>query len=312
MIGSLEASPMPLSDASGHTLATTLTWATPQLRASTDAPRLEAEILLAHVLGHSRADLYAHPERPLLTHQQNHYQTLLNRRIEGEPVPYLTGHIEFYGLDLAVDSRVLIPRPDTETLVDLTLTLIHRTLQRRSDCTYNVSLADVGTGSGCIAAALAVHAPHTHIHALDLSLDALSVARVNAERHDVVERISFLHSDLLTALAEPVDLIVSNLPYIAADEWSTLPHEVREHEPRLALYGGPDGLDVLRRLLNQAPAYLRPGGGLLIEIGVRHGPAVAHLARQTFSAADITLHRDLAGRERVLGIQTPLDGAHNG
>jgi release factor glutamine methyltransferase len=285
--------PLSLSNASGATITGTLTHAANRLRANTDAPRLEAELLLAHALGLSRADLYAHPERPLTCHQLANYQRPLDRRIEGEPLPYLTGHVEFYGLDMAVDPRVLIPRPETETLVDLALTLDPRS-----------AIADVGTGSGCIAIALTVHAPHSHVYALDLSPDALDVARANAERHGVADRITFIESDLLAALPEPVDLIVANPPYVAAEEWSTLPREVGEHEPRLALYGGCDGLAVIRRLLDQAPAHLRPGGSLLVEIGAAQGAAVTQLAHQTFPTAGIALHSDLAGHDRVLRVQT--------
>lgn len=264
----------------------------------------EADLLLAHVLGLSRADLYAYPERLLLPHQLAHYQTLLNRRARGEPLPYLTGQVEFYDLDLAVDARVLIPRPETETLVDLALQLV---AARDQGPGSRFSLADVGTGSGCIAIALAVHAPRAHVYALDLSPDALDVARANARRHQVAGRITFLQSDLLAALSEPVDLIVANPPYVAAGEWSALPPEVRAHEPRLALYGGPDGLHVIRRLLNRAAVYLRPGGAMLVEIGAWQGAAATHLARQNF--ADVTLHSDLAGRDRVLCVKARSDGA---
>ncbi len=165
-------------------------------------------------------------------------------------------------------------------------------------------IADVGTGSGCIAIALAVHAPQSVVYALDLSPEALSVARANAKRHRVADRITLLQSDLLTSLPEPVDLVVSNPPYIADDEWPVLPCEVREYEPRLALHGGFDGKDVMRRLLRQTPAHLRPGGALLLEIGATQGAAVTSLARQVFPTADVTLHADLAGRDRVLCIKT--------
>jgi release factor glutamine methyltransferase len=299
-----------------------LTRATHQLRTSSESARLEAEILLAHILGLSRADLYAYPELTLPTDQLTDYQALINRRLRGEPLPYLTGQIEFYGLDFAVDARVLVPRSETETLVDLalkTLRSAHRHCKRSGAGpplapapTFRLSLADVGTGSGCVAVALAVHAPHVHIYALDLSTDALAVARTNAARHGVVDRITFLESDLLTALPEAVDLIVANLPYVATDEWSMLPPEVGKHEPPLALDGGPGGLSVIRRLLDQATAQLRPSGALLAEIGASQGLAVLRMAHHAFPGADITLHADLAGRDRVLCIKTLHEQVHHG
>jgi release factor glutamine methyltransferase len=225
-------------------------------------------------------------------------------------LPYLTGRCEFYGLHLDINRHVLIPRPETETLVDLALNHI---IQLRShsgsdssdgDDIPNTLLADVCTGSGCIALALAIHAPECHIYALDLSPDALAVASRNARRHGVAGRVSFMQSDLLSALDEPVDLIVSNPPYVALDEWSSLPHGVREFEPRLGLYGGRDGLDLIRRLLDQSARYLRPGGAVFLEIGARQGVAAQSLAHQAFPTARITIHLDLAGRERVLCIRT--------
>jgi release factor glutamine methyltransferase len=283
-----------------RTVAAALAGAASRLQASSDAPRLEAELLLAHVLGLSRADLYAHPERALLPNQLVHYQTLLDQRAGGKPLPYLIGHVEFCGLDFSVDPRVLIPRPETETLVDLALTLANR----RPPTTDRLAIADVGTGSGCVAVALAVRLPGVRVYALDLSLDALAVARANASLHGVGDRITFMHSDLLEALSKPVDLIVANPPYVAADEWPTLPRHICEHEPRLALDGGADGLDVVRRLLEQSPACLRPGGALLVEIGAAQGNAATHLARQAFPDAGVTLHADLAGHDRVLCVQT--------
>jgi release factor glutamine methyltransferase len=152
-----------------------------------------------------------------------------------------------------------------------------------------------------------VHAPQARIYALDLSPDALQVARANAQRHGVAQRITFIQSDLLAALPQPVDLIISNPPYIAADEWPTLPCEVREHEPQLALDGGPDGLDVVRRLLEQARGNVRPGGALLVEIGAGQGAAATHLARQICPTASVRLQADLAGRDRVLCVQIAID-----
>jgi release factor glutamine methyltransferase len=267
------------------------------LRDHTDAPQLEVELLLAHVLECSRTDLYAHPEHPVGPRQQANYQELLNRRAQGEPLPYLIGHIEFFGLDFAVDASVLIPRPETEKLVELALEFISHLA--------DPVLADVGTGSGCIGVTLAVHAPSARVYALDLSPHALRVAQANALRHGVADRMTFLRSDLLASLPEPVDLIAANPPYVAHQDWPTLPREVSAHEPRLALDGGPDGLDLIRELLDQAPSYLAPRGATLIEIGATQGLAATQLARRAFPAATTTVQTDLSGHDRVLCIAMP-------
>lgn len=292
------------------TVTASLSHAAKRLRTRTDAPQLEAEIILAHVLDCSRTDLFAHPERSLRPRELAAFLTLLDRRALGEPLPYLTGRVEFYGLEFTIDRRVLIPRPETETLVELALSHVAQLSalrphsgQRPGDALGPV-LVDVGTGSGCLAVTLAVHTPRAHIYAIDLSSEALAVARANAERHQVANRISFLNSDLLQDLSEPTDLIVANPPYIASEEWPTLPQEVREHEPRLALYGGPDGLDIIRRLLSEASTLLQPNGTILIEIGATQGPAALNLAHQTFPTAAVAIHPDLAGRDRVLCINT--------
>jgi release factor glutamine methyltransferase len=291
-------------NARGLTVAATLNQAIPKLRTCMASPQLEAELLLIHILGLRRSDLYAHPERLLNLEQLRAYEEFVERRVQGEPLPYLTGHIEFYGLDLNVDPRVLIPRPETETLVELALS--------EAEQGRPLSVVDVGTGSGCIAIALAVHRPRARLYALDLSAGALHVARSNAQRFGVTERIAFIQSDLLTAVRGPVDLIVSNPPYVAGGEWSTLAYQVAEHEPQLALYGGTDGLSSVRRLLNQARGRLRPGGVLLIEMGATQGAAVVRLARNVFPQDEVVLHADLAGRDRVLRVVTCAQGIRDG
>ncbi len=258
---------------------------------ASDAPRLEAEVLLAHVTGIPRASLLAHPEQALSLSHHTAYRSLLHSRASGYPLPYLTGRIEFYGLEFAVTPDVLIPRPETETLVDLACQLRPR-----------VAL-DVGTGSGCVAVALAVHLPEARVYAVDLSVRALRVAAANARRHGVERRVHPVCGDLVSPFAGPVDLVLSNPPYVAEEEWLALPVSVR-HEPRLALNGGTDGLNVIRRLVAAAPRVLRPGGTLLVEIGAAQGEAAAALARS--SGAQVRVHRDLAGRDRVLEVSTPL------
>jgi release factor glutamine methyltransferase len=274
------------------------------LSAVTDSPRLEAEILLSHVLGISRTGLLAHPERALTRVQQARYGELVQRRAAGWPLPYLIGRVEFYGLEFEVTPEVLIPRPETETLVELALS--------RRPARPLATVMDVGAGSGCIAVSLAVHLPDALILAVDISPAVLAVARRNAQRHGVGGRIRFLAGDLLTMCpglsglpdARGVDLVISNPPYVSAEEWASLPTSVRVHEPRLALDGGPDGLDVVRRLLVQAPAALGPGGALLVEIGAGQGQAALDLAQAALPEATARIHRDLAGRDRVLEVQS--------
>lgn len=264
-----------------------------QVRAVTDSPRLEAEVLLAHILNRPRTFLLAHPEAALTPEQAAQFADGVARRAAGTPLPYLTGHIEFYGLDFAVTPAVLIPRPETELLVEESLAWL-----KSHPAATGV---DVGTGSGCIAVALAVHAPDARLVATDISAAALGVARANAERHGVAARLTFLAGDLLSPLRGPVDLLVSNPPYVTEAEWDALPPSVRQ-EPRLALTSGAEGLDALRRLLAQAAQRVRPGGLALIEIGERQGAAVQALAQAVFPQARVQILPDLAGKARVLKI----------
>ena len=270
----------------------TLEQAITHLCTATDAPRLEAEVLLGHVLGVSRAALLTHPERSPTAKQLATYQNLVRRRASNYPLPYLTGSVEFYGLEFAVTPEVLIPRPDTETLVELALA-------RRP-----ASIVDVGSGSGCIAVALAVHLPQATVYGIEISPAALAAAQRNVKRHGVSGRVRLMRGNVLTPRPSPVDLIVSNPPYIPTSDCAALPASVRNHEPRLALDGGSNGLEIVRQLLVQAPAVLKPGGGLLIEIGANQGEAASHLARTFFPRAEVCVHPDLAGRDRVLEVQT--------
>ncbi|NLF02734.1 MAG: peptide chain release factor N(5)-glutamine methyltransferase [Anaerolineales bacterium] len=259
----------------------------------TDVPRLEAEVLTSHVLGISRTMLLAHPERQLTTGELVRCTELVHRRAAADyPLPYLTGRTEFYGLEFKVTPDVLIPRPETELLVDLAIT--------RQPAT----IVDVGTGSGCIAISLAVHLPDAFMYAIELSTAALIVALENATHHHVSDRIRFMAGDLLMPRPSPVDLIVSNPPYVSADEWASLPPSVRDHEPQLALDGGPDGLVAIRQLLAEAPAVLRPGGVLLMEIGASQGEAALELASAYFPQAEARIFTDLSGHDRVLEVQT--------
>jgi release factor glutamine methyltransferase len=266
------------------------------LRPVRDAPlpHLDAELWLAHVLGLSRTRLLAHLDDPVTPEQEARFRAGLARLTAGEPLPYLTGRTEFYGLEFAVTPATLIPRPETEHLVDAALARI-------DEPGVDATVADVGTGSGCIAIALAVHRPALRVYALDISPAALEVASRNAQRHGVADRIDFRSGYLLAPLAGiQVDLIVANLPYVSDREWPALPVGVRDYEPAGALRGGPEGLDLIRELLDTAPSALHPGGAILLEIGAAQGPGALALARASLPAARITLHPDYAGRDRVL------------
>jgi len=221
----------------------------------------DVELLLLDTLHITRAQLLAHPTRELSSAELSLYLEAIRRRSLHEPVQYITGYQEFYGLRLRVTPAVLIPRPETEHLVEAVL--------ERLPHDKPVSIADIGTGSGAIAIALAVHLPQASITALDISADALAVARSNAETHGVADRIHFVVSDLLSALppAERFDTIVSNPPYVSTADRATLHPEVRDHEPATALFAGECGLDVYRRLIPQAHTALRPEGLLVMEIG---------------------------------------------
>ncbi|MCL5108913.1 MAG: peptide chain release factor N(5)-glutamine methyltransferase [Chloroflexi bacterium] len=260
-----------------------------------------AELLLAHSLRRDRAHLYAHSDEPLDRHAVRRWRGYLRRALGHEPVAYITHSREFYGLDFYVDRRVLIPRPETELLVAETLAWARRFAERESSLP---SLVDVGTGSGAIAVALAAQLPGARLYAVDLSTAALAVARRNAVRHGVAERIVLLPGSLLQPLPEAVDLIVANLPYVSEAEMAQLAANVARHEPRSALAGGPEGLDLIRHLLAEAPAQLRPGGAIFLEIGAAQGESALNLARASFPAAAVAVLPDLAGLPRLLRIET--------
>jgi release factor glutamine methyltransferase len=242
--------------------------ASPDLRA--DAAR-DATLLLLHTLSLSRAQLLANPDRPLTPTHQSAYEALIRRRLTHEPIQYITGEQEFYGLALHVTPAVLIPRPETELLVEAVLTAL--------DPSQALRILDLGSGSGAIAIALATHLPHAHIIASDISPAALDLARANAAHHNLTARIRFVESDLLSALApiETFDAIVSNPPYIPTADRATLHPQVRDHEPASALFAGQDGLDVYRRLIPQARAALAPHGLLALEIGHNQRDPIAAL-----------------------------------
>lgn len=280
------------------TVNTALQSAAAQLAAAgCDTPRLDAEVLLAHTLNTNRTWLITHANSRLLSDQQRAFIEQLERRRQREPVAYIVGHKEFFALNFVVSPAVLIPRPETELLVETALAI--------APPNRPLTVVDVGTGSGCIAVSLAKHRPAARLLAVDMSTAALAVAQQNAARHGVQAQITFLPGSLLQPVDEPVDLIVSNPPYVARpvlQNRRTMP-EVRRFEPRSALDGGETGLEIIEPLLAQATKKLQPGGSLLVEIGFDQGKTVWQMARHTFPTAQIAIKKDLAGLDRLLVIK---------
>ena len=252
-----------------------------------DAP-LECELLLRHVLKISRTQLYLDLEQGLSPQQEQNFWRLLQRRLNGEPTAYITGHREFYGLDFYVDPNVLIPRPESELLVETALGLAqnHPLL----------TIADIGTGCGAIAISLALGLPQARIYATDISATALEVALVNCQKHGVADRVHLLQGNLLEPLPEPVDLIVANLPYVRKSKLAP------RFEPRLALDGGSDGRERIHQLCRQADSKLRAGGSLLLEIGQGQRKAVTALLHHLFPEGKIEVMPDLSGIDRVVSL----------
>jgi release factor glutamine methyltransferase len=264
------------------------------------SPRMNAELLLMFTLGCDRAYLYAHPERELNEDEQTRYNTALDERARGIPAQYITGHQEFWGMDLIVTPAVLIPRPETEHVIETVVELasVRRLggLERPPD-TSPLRIVDVGTGSGCIALALAKELPQAEIHATDISAAALEIARANAARHQLESRIHFLENDLLAGFENNAyDFIVSNPPYVGEVELDSVQLEVRKFEPRNAVFAGPTGIETIVRLIPQANVALKPGGWLVLEISNSIAEEVRHLL-QGWNAVDVAL--DLQSIPRV-------------
>ena len=273
---------------------------------------LAAELLLMHALGRDRTWLYTNPESILDSSAVEMYFALIARRAAGEPTQYLTGKQEFWGLEFEVTPAVLIPRPETEHVIEVALELLGVRGIRIDMITGAPSpplrVVDVGTGSGCLAVALARELPHAKIIATDISAAALDVARRNAARHAVADPIQFLETDLLEALLEsslaphpsPFDLIVSNPPYVARNDAETLAREVRDHEPHAALFGGPTGVEIYSRLIEQAGSLLRTAGILVLELGYNSADEVRKMFHVQRHWANVSITNDLAGIPRVL------------
>jgi release factor glutamine methyltransferase len=274
-------------------LAGWLEMARQKLSAVADQPSIEAQALLAGAAGQSRAWIFAHSDQVLSSNEYEKLDQWLSRRLAGEPLPYILGRWEFYGLDFCVTPAVLIPRPETEQLVDLGRDWLQAHPGRRQ-------AADVGTGSGCIAAALAAWTPDLNIAAVDTSAEALEVARGNLARLGLAERVHLLRNNLLDDLVGPFDLICANLPYIPTTTLSEL--EVARYEPQLALDGGVDGLRLIEPLLEQAVTRLAPGGRILLEIEISQGQSALLLAMRIFPQAQVELKYDLSGLPRIVVI----------
>ncbi|HKY56157.1 MAG TPA: peptide chain release factor N(5)-glutamine methyltransferase [Anaerolineales bacterium] len=265
-----------------------------------DTPALDASVLISHILNKPRTWVLAHPELTLTPEQQKQLNSSLDRLEAGEPFPYVLGKWEFFGLEFDVTPDVLIPRPETELLVEKAIAWLQSHPKQRV-------VADVGTGSGAIAISIEVHVPDVKILATDISSKALQVAKQNAEKHGVNEKIEFVECDLLPKKSSfanrqsSIDLLCANLPYIPTKELQRLP--IYNREPTPALDGGEDGLDQIRRLLRLAPNWLAPNGLMLLEIEANHPTETLSLAREAFPKGEIRLHQDLAGKDRLLSIE---------
>ncbi len=283
------------------TVGRLLNWTTDFLRdKQADSPRLDAEVLLAYARGCQRIELYTAFEEKAGNGLREAYRELIRRRAAGTPVAYLVGHREFFSMSFQVTSDVLIPRPETELLV---VRVIDLAKEQGTDTA--IQIADVGTGSGILAICSAKHVPNSSVTAIDISPAALAVARANAERHGVADRIEFLHSDLFAErpATAAYDLIVSNPPYVATSEMAGLDTGVRDHEPHLALDGGEQGIEIIKRLIPQAANRLKPGGWLLIEVGPGNAALVEQLVAGEEKLSGCDTIADLASHPRVVQAQ---------
>jgi release factor glutamine methyltransferase len=296
----VDAGPHPAENTPSARIIDAVVRAEAALAASriTDTPRLEAEVLLADTLSVARETLIASYDKPIEPAAVTLFFSRIERRLRGEPVAYITGVKEFMGFEFRVDRRALIPRPETETLVEHAVTIVE------SGACRGDSIADIGVGCGCIAVSLALLLPRARIHATDVSEAALELARENAERLHVLDRISFHAGSVFSTLPHELcgrfDIVVSNPPYVGDSDYVALDRGIREFEPASALRGGADGLDVFRELAAGAGDFLSSGGLLAVEIGEGQADAAAEILESAGTFADIETIRDLAGRQRVI------------
>jgi release factor glutamine methyltransferase len=263
-------------------------------------PLLDAEVLLCHVLDMDRLFLYVYRDREMTETQLQTYEIMIGKRLQGVPVQYIVNKQEFMGLDFYVEEGVLIPRPDTEILVESVLEWA-----KEKDYQQNLVIADLGTGSGAITVSLAYYLKESFVHSVDISPKALSIAGRNARSHSVEERIGFLHGDLFTPLREMgledcLDILVSNPPYIPKKEVDNLQIEVAKYEPKLALDGGEDGLDFYRRIIDEGYVFLKNGGLVALEVGHDQGESIKKMMEHKNNYADIRKIKDLSDIERVV------------
>lgn len=298
------------------TVGPTLARATELLRTSgSETPRLDAEVLLGNVLGVDRSSLAAHPTAPLGIGQVERFEANLERRLAGEPVAYIRGIKEFYGVAISVDARVLIPRPETETLVSLAIDRVRDdltgTLRPKDVGTYRVW--DIGTGSGAIPVAMATelrkrrYGDAVHFYLSDASVEAIAVAKLNAVSHGVADLMTFAEGDLAEAQPTtpgPTDLVLANLPYVPSGAMASLP-VATSFEPSAALDGGADGLDVIRRLLPELASIVAPGGAVMLEIGGDQDQSITAAVTAALPTWVVTIHADLSGSPRVAQLEPP-------
>jgi release factor glutamine methyltransferase len=285
-----------MKEASGGTIGQVLSHARKTLSEyNIESPALESELLLRYTLGFDRVQLYIEHDSRISPEREEYFWRLIERRLNREPAAYISGHREFFGLDFYVNSNVLIPRPETELLVEEALNIAERH--------PITTIADIGTGSGAIAVSLATKLPRSKIYATDISAAALEVAALNCNTHQVSDRVLLLQGDLLEPLPEPVDLIAANLPYVRESDLKEV--NTVGFEPVLALDGGPDGLDKIRRLCSQMNGKLNPGGSLLLEIGIGQAEPLITILKNLYPSAQIQVIPDLTGKERVLKLNIP-------
>ena len=265
----------------------------------------EAEYLLRHALGCTRESLLMTLDSDVSSSDQLRFDSIIGRRAACEPSAYITGHKEFYGLDFKVDPRALVPRPETELIVELALEFAAKRTSRIED----LSIAEVGVGCGAIAIALAVNLSGARVVATDISPVALELASENVSRHCVEDRVTLLNGDLLDAVSGPINILVSNPPYIPSAQLAALPREIRDHEPRVALDGGENGMVLIERLICQAKEKLRPGGAMFVEIGWDLGDRVLARSFELWPESEVSITPDLAGLDRILTLRSPIGAA---
>jgi release factor glutamine methyltransferase len=276
--------------------------ATKPLRRISKSPSLDAEVLLCHLFKTDKTRLYQNLNKQITQNQLKRYRKLILRRKQHEPIAYITKHKEFYGLDFYIDKRALIPRSETETLVEETLKLLLSFYKLKNLKGLRKTIADVGTGSGCIAVALAKNLPKSKIYATDISKNALKIAKINIQKFKLQKQIKLLHGDLLKPLKERVDIIVANLPYLTLDQLNVTEEEIKRYEPKIALLAGEVETKLYEKLLKQATKYLKRRGLIVLEIDPKFITKITGIIKERFPKSKLKIKKDLAGLDRVVQI----------